>query len=77
MKVFVVAMSAPAAKYCRWISSTTSGLVRLSRSGIAGDVARVILEPLAAICLLAAHLPLNQDAPRPVEHGDALAEDGL
>ena len=45
--------------------------------GIAGDVAWVILEPLTAVGLLASDLPLDEHAPRPVEHGDALAEDGF
>ena len=31
-KVFVSMMSAPASKYCRWISSMTSGCVRLNKS---------------------------------------------
>jgi hypothetical protein len=33
VKVLVVAMSAPAAKYSSWMRATTSGRVRFSRSG--------------------------------------------
>ena len=43
--------------------------------GIAGDVVRVVAEPLAAVRLLAAQLALDEDAPRPVEDGDPFAED--
>ncbi len=65
MKVFVVAMSAPAAKR------------QVEQVGIAGDVTRVILEPLAAVGLFALDLPLDEDAPGAVEHGDPLGEDGF
>ena len=43
--------------------------------GIAGDVARVVAEALAAVRVLAAHLALDEHAPGAVEHGDPLAED--
>ena len=43
--------------------------------GVAGDVARVVAEPVAAVRLLAAHLPLDEHAPGTVEHGDPFAED--
>ena len=42
--------------------------------GIAGDVARVVAEALAAVRVLAAHLALDEHAPGAVEDGDALAE---
>ncbi len=45
--------------------------------GIAGDVARMLAEALAAIGLLAAHLLLQEHAPGAVEDGDPLAEDGF
>src|SRR5207302_65619 len=44
---------------------------------IAAQRAIVILEALAAIGLLTPDLPLDEDAPRTVEHGDALGEDGF
>ena len=43
--------------------------------GVAGDVVRVVAEPLAAVRLLAAQLALDQHAPGAVEDGDPLAED--
>ena len=43
--------------------------------GIARHVARMVAEPLAAVRLLAAHLPLDQDAPGAVEDRDPVAED--
>ncbi len=45
--------------------------------GVAGDVARMVAEPLAAIRLLPAHVPLDQHAPRTVEHPDPIAEEGV
>ena len=44
---------------------------------VAGDVARVVAEAVAAVRLLPAHLPLDEHAPRAVEDGDALPEDGF
>ena len=38
--------------------------------GIAGDVARMVAEPLAAVRLLPTHVALDEDAPRAVEHDD-------
>jgi hypothetical protein len=45
--------------------------------GVAGDVLRVIPEPVAAVGLLAAHLALDEHAPRPVEDRDSFSEDLL
>ena len=44
---------------------------------VAGDVERVVAEALAAVLLLPAHALLDQHAPRAVEDGDALPEDGF
>src|SRR5205814_2294952 len=44
---------------------------------IAGDVAGMVLEALAAIRLLAADVTLDENAPRAVEQGDPLGEDGF
>jgi len=44
---------------------------------VACDVARVVLEPLAAIGLLTLEVALDEHAPRAVEHRDALAENGF
>ncbi len=44
---------------------------------VAGDVARVVAEALAAVLVLAADALLDQHAPRAVEDGDALLEDGF
>ena len=53
------------------------GLRQVEQVGIAGDVERMVAEALASVLLLAAHTPLDQHAPRPVEDGDALSEDGF
>ena len=45
--------------------------------GVAGDVVRVLAEPLAPVRLLAAQLALDEDAPRPVENDDPFTEDAL
>ena len=45
--------------------------------GVAGDVVRVVAEPLAPVRLLAAQLALDEHAPGAVEHGDPFAEDAL
>jgi len=45
--------------------------------GVAGDVVRVVAEPVAAVRLLPAQLALDEHAPRAVEDGDSLAEDLL
>jgi hypothetical protein len=37
----------------------------------------MVAETLAAVRLLAAHVPLNQHAPRTVEHRDSIAEEGV
>ena len=42
---------------------------------VAGDVALVVPETLAAIGVLATDLPLDQHAPRPVEDCDPFVED--
>src|SRR5439155_26064142 len=52
-------------------------LRQIEEVGIAGDVERVVAEALAAVLLLAAHALLDQHAPRAVEDGDALSEDGF
>jgi len=44
---------------------------------VALEVVAVVAEPLAAVALLPAHLALEQHAPRAVEDGDALPEDGF
>jgi hypothetical protein len=49
-------------------------LRQVEQVGIAGDVARVVLEALAAVGLLPADVPLDEHAPRPVEHDDPLVE---
>ena len=48
---------------------------QVQQVGVAGHVARVVGEALAAVRLLPAHLALDEDAPRPVEHGDPPLED--
>ena len=53
------------------------GARQVEQVRIARDVARVVLEPLAAVGLLTLELALDEHAPRAVEHGDALAEDGF
>ena len=50
-------------------------LRQVEQVGVAGDVARVVAEALAAVLVLAAHALLDQHAPRAVEDGDALPED--
>ena len=45
--------------------------------GVAGDVVRVVAEPLAAVRLLPAQLALDEDAPGAVEDGDPFAEDAF
>jgi hypothetical protein len=45
--------------------------------GVAGDVARVVAEPLAAVRLLALDLTLDQDALGAVENGDSPPEQVL
>ena len=77
VNVFVVARSAPAAKYASWISETISGCVRFSRSGSPCDVARVIAEQLAAILLLRQPAAVDEHAPRAVVHDDSPVEDLL
>ena len=52
------------------------GSRQVEQIGIACDVARVIFEALAPICLLASELTLDEHAPRAVEHGNPLPEDG-
>ncbi len=42
--------------------------------GIAGEVVRVILEPLAPVSLLPLDRLLDQDAVRPVQQDDSLVE---
>ena len=74
VKVFVVAMSAPAAKYESWISVTISGLREVEEVGVALDVARVLAEALAAVLLLGELPPVDEHAPRPVEDEDPLGE---
>ena len=44
---------------------------------VAGDVARVVAEAVAAVRLLPAHFALNQHAPGAVEHGNPFAQDGF
>ena len=48
---------------------------QVEQVGVAGDIARVVAEAVAAVGVLPAHLALDEHAPRPVEHGNALAED--
>src|SRR5439155_8210672 len=50
---------------------------QVEKVGIAGDVARMVAEALAAVRLLSPHLPLNEDAPGTVEHRDPFTEDGF
>src|SRR5262249_12984798 len=50
---------------------------QVQKVGVAGDVARVVAEPLAAVRLLPAHLPLNEHAPGTVEDGDPFPENGF
>ena len=45
--------------------------------GIAGDIPRMVTEPIAAIRLLPAHLPLDEHAPGAVKHGDPFPQDGF
>ena len=52
-------------------------LREVEQVGIACDVVAVVAEPLAAVALLPAHLALQEHAPRAVEDGDALPEDGF
>ncbi len=75
MNVFVVAMSAPAAKYSPWMRAISVGLRQVEQVRVAGQVVAVVAEPLAAVALLPAHLALQEHAPRAVEDGDALPED--
>ena len=77
MKVFVVAMSAPAAKYASWISATTVGLREVQEVGVALHVVRVAPEALSAVLLLREPSPVDEDAPGPVEHEDPLGEEGF
>src|SRR5439155_26350415 len=44
---------------------------------VASVVARMVLEPVAPVGLLAPHLALDEHAPGAVEYRDALAEDGF
>ena len=74
MNVFVVAMSAPASKYASWISETTCGARQIQEVGVALHVVRVRREPLAAVLLLGELAPVDEHAPRPVEHEDSLGE---
>src|SRR5580765_5837731 len=50
---------------------------QVEQVGVAGDVARVVAEPVAAVRLLTTHLPLDEHAPGAVEDGDPFAENGL
>ena len=52
-------------------------LRQVEQVGIAAEVPRVIGEALAAELLLGEAAPLQQNAPGPVEHGNALSEDLL
>ena len=54
VNVFVVAMSAPAAKYASWSSRDDVGRRQVEEIGIALDVARVLAEAFAAVLLLGA-----------------------
>ena len=53
------------------------GLREVEEIRVAGDVARVVGEPLAAVRLLTLDGLLDQDAVRPVEHDDPLVEEIL
>jgi starch phosphorylase len=50
---------------------------QVEKVGIAGDVAQVVAKPVAAVRLLPAHLPLDEHAPRTVEHGNPFPQDGF
>ena len=50
---------------------------QVEQVGVARDVARVVAEALAAVRLLPADVPLDQDAPRSVEQDDPLVEQSL
>ena len=50
---------------------------QVEQVGVAGDVARVVAEALAAVGLLAADLALDQHAPGAVEDRDAVPENGV
>jgi hypothetical protein len=58
-------------------ASDQLGLGEVEQVRVAGHVVAVVAEPLAAEALLPAHLALEQHAPRAVEDGDALPEDGF
>ena len=53
------------------------GLREVQEVGIAGEVARVVGEPLAPVCLLPLDRLLDQDAVRAVEHDDPLVQEIL
>ena len=75
MKVFVVAMRAPAAKYARWMSRIDLRIREVEQVGVARHVARVVAEPFAAVRLLPAHVALDQHPPRAVEEHDLALEE--
>ena len=75
MKVFVVAMSAPAAKYDVVDLRDDLRLREVQEVGVALDVARVVAEALAAVLLLGEPAPVDEHAPRAVEDEDPLGEE--
>ena len=75
MNVFVVAMSAPAAKYASWISDDDLRPREVEQVRVALDVARVVAEPLAAVVGLGEPPPVDEHAPRPVVDRDPPIED--
>jgi hypothetical protein len=75
-KVLVSTMSAPAMKYCRWMSRIASGCVRISRS-LLPRRSRPVLEALAAKRGFVELQLLDHRAHGAVEHENALARGGL
>ena len=73
MKVFVVVMSAPAARYCSWIERDELGPRQVQEVGVAGNVERVVAKALAAVVLGRETGPVEHRSPRTVEHEDPLA----
>ena len=75
MNVFVVAMSAPAAKYASWVSEIEGRPREVQDVRVALDVAPVVAKKLASVVRLGEPTTVDEDAPRPVEHDDAPVED--
>ena len=73
LKVLVSMMSAPASRYCVWISSMICGWERFSASLLQAQISRVMGEFLAAVVGFVQVAGLDHGAHGAIEQQDALA----